>query len=196
MVIKHLKPPLFIMGLVIMLFALSIMVKQTFQRQVPSIEPAIQTTNTGSFKIFSPSFDNNATIPTAYTCNGANTNPPLIIENAPGNAKSFALIVRDRSASDNNSTQWTVWNIPVETTAIAENTVPEGAVQGVTDFGSSIYSGPCPARDTGNHKYSFELYALTDMLNIGPGANRDQLISAMNGLIIAKTHVTGEYKPN
>jgi len=193
MQVKHIRPPLFVMGIVIMVFSLGVIVKQTFKREVPAIDQAIQTTNTGPFALSSPAFNNGSAIPVAYTCKGANINPPLLIENAPGNAKSFALVVRDKDASDNNSVQWVVWNIPIEATAISENQLPEGAIQGVSDFGSNAYTGPCPTTNTGKHQYSFELYALSSTLNIDNNSNHDSLISAMNGLVLSKAKLTGTF---
>src|SRR5438309_392385 len=49
-------------------------------------------------KFFSPAFENNHMIPRTYTCDGKNTNPPLLFSNVPDNAKSLALIVDDPDA--------------------------------------------------------------------------------------------------
>ncbi len=38
--------------------------------------------------VSSPAFGNNQSIPSKYTCDGSNVNPPLTIENVPSEAKS------------------------------------------------------------------------------------------------------------
>jgi len=41
-------------------------------------------------KLSSPAFQNGGEIPKKYSCDGANVNPPLTIENVPSNTKSLA----------------------------------------------------------------------------------------------------------
>jgi Raf kinase inhibitor-like YbhB/YbcL family protein len=189
--IKHFRPPLLVFGLVILAATLVIMMKQTFRREVPSIEPAIQTIAGAEFSLSSPAFDNEAAIPAVYTCTGANINPPLNIENTPGNAKEFVLMMRDSDAPSGDWVYWVVWNIPVDTSAVLEHSLPAGAKQGTTDSGSVGYSGPCPAAGSGTHRYIFELYALNDTLSLDPTTKRAGVISAMNGKVIAKTQIAG-----
>lgn len=50
-------------------------------------------------KILSPVFLNNQPIPSKYTCDGENVNPPLSFLEVPENAKSLVLIVDDPDAS-------------------------------------------------------------------------------------------------
>lgn len=191
MEIKHLRPPLLIFGLVILAATLVIMMKQTFRREVPSIEPAVQTVEGAQFSLSSTAFENGATIPAIYTCSGANINPPLTIENIPGNAKEFVLIMLDPNAPTGDWVHWVVWNIPVDTSAILEHSIPAGAKQGTTDSGNTGYGGPCPGAGSGTHRYIFELYALNDTLELESETKRAGVISAMNGKVIAKTQLTG-----
>jgi Raf kinase inhibitor-like YbhB/YbcL family protein len=191
MEIKHFRPPLLVFGLVILAATLLIMVKQTFRREVPSVEQAVQTVVGAEFKLSSPAFDNGTAIPTVYTCTGANINPPLNIENIPGNAKEFVVIMHDPDASSGDLVHWVAWNIPVNNSAILEHSIPDGAKQGTSDFGNIGYSGPCPPAGSGTHHYIFELYALNDTLNLDTSTKRAGVISAMNGKVIAKTQLTG-----
>src|SRR4030067_188776 len=46
----------------------------------------------------SPAFENNKFIPSKYTCDGENVNPPLTIDGIPERTKSLALIIEDPDA--------------------------------------------------------------------------------------------------
>lgn len=167
------------------------MMKQTFTREVPSTEPAVQVIAGAELKLSSLVFEPGTPIPKVYTCAGANVNPPLTIENPPGNAKQFVLIMHDPNASDGDPVHWLAWNIPVDTTAIAEHSVPAGATEGTTGFGKTGYSGPCPALGTGTHNYVFDLYALNGSLTLDPQTKRAGVLSAMNGKVISRTQLVG-----
>lgn len=91
-------------------------------------------TKSDGLKITSPAFENNGYIPSKYTCDGTDSNPPLLIENVPAKAKSLALIVDDPDAPGGVWVHWVLWNIPAETKEIKENSVPAGAKQGLNDF--------------------------------------------------------------
>ena len=60
---------------------------------------------------------------------------------------------------------WMVWNIPPQTTEIAEGKELEG-VAGKNSWGKTGYGGPCPPK--GVHRYRFRLYALGVMLDLPP----------------------------
>lgn len=146
----------------------------------------------GALKISSPAFAHNGSIPAKYTCDGADTNPPLRIENVSGGAKSLALIVDDPDAPAGTWVHWVVWNIPAATGEIGENSVPPGAEQGKTDFGRNVYGGPCPP--SGTHRYFFKLYALNATLDLGPATTRKGLEKAMEGHVIDRAELVGVYK--
>lgn len=146
----------------------------------------------GTLKLSSSAFKHNDSIPSKYTCDGADVNPPLVIENAPLNAKSLALIVDDPDAPSGNWVHWVVWNIDPTTNEIRENTVPSGALQGINDFRRHDYGGPCPP--SGTHRYFFKLYALDMMLGLGPKANKAELERAMKGHVIAQVELIGLYR--
>lgn len=185
---KHIQAPVQTIGLVILVIALSLMVRQTFTRDVPSTVSPGNTAPTQQFKIASPVLTDGDTIPPTYSCQSANINPPLLIKDTPTNTKELVLVMRGQdSGTDSNKTHWLAWNIPPDTTAISENTVPEGAIQGTSDFGKVGYQGPCPADNTGKHRFVIELYALNDSIQLDATTTRDKLISAINGKVISKT---------
>jgi Raf kinase inhibitor-like YbhB/YbcL family protein len=141
-------------------------------------------------KISSSSFQNRGNIPSKFTCDGADANPALRVEEAPAEAKSLVLIVDDPDAPSGLFTHWLVWNIDPKTTEIAEGSAPKG-VQGKNDFGKSDYGGPCPP--SGSHRYYFKIFALDNELDLPAGSKRAQLDAAMKGHIIAQGELMGRY---
>jgi len=145
-------------------------------------------------KITSPAFKQNEYIPKKYTCEGADVNPPLVIENIPEKAKSLVLIVDDPDAPMGTWTHWVVFNIPCQGSVveIKENSIP--GVQGWNDFEQVNYGGPCPP--SGTHRYFFKMYALDTILNLKEGAKLNEVESAMKDHIIAKAELMGVYQKN
>lgn len=143
-------------------------------------------------KLLSSAFQNNAMIPSQYTCDGANLSPPLTIEGVPAGAKSLALIVDDPDAPAGDWVHWLVWNISPDTAEIPGNTVPAGAVQGTTDFGKPGWGGPCPP--SGIHHYQFKLYALDIELQLPTSTKKADLEKTMAGHILNSSILVGLYK--
>ena len=142
--------------------------------------------------ITSLAFQDNGTIPRQYTCDGEDISPPLVIENVPQETQSIALISDDPDASMGMWVHWVVWNIDPSTKEIAENAVPQGAVEGMNDFKKHAYGGPSPP--SGTHRYFFKVYALDTMLDISPNSQKSDLEKAMKGHILAEGQIIGLYK--
>jgi Raf kinase inhibitor-like YbhB/YbcL family protein len=153
------------------------------------------------FTIKSPAFAPNGAIPSKYTCEGADTSPPLEWSDAPDGTKSFALIVDDPDAPDPAKPQrvyvhWVVYDIPASATKLPENAaksgLPSGAGQGANDWGKQIYGGPCPP--IGRHRYFFKLYALDTQLKGLKNPTKSQLEKAMRGHTLDNTQLIGTYE--
>jgi hypothetical protein len=140
----------------------------------------------------SQAFPQNGMIPSEYTCDGADGNPPLTIRNVPSKSRSLALIVDDPDAPRGTWVHWVVWNIGVDTTEIPAKSVPAGSLQGTNDFGKQSYGGPCPP--SGTHRYFFKLYALDASPALKAGATKAQLEEAMKGYILGKAELVGLYR--
>ena len=143
--------------------------------------------------IISPVFRNGAAIPRQYSCKGQNVNPPLAIFNVPGKTQSLALIMHDPDAVSGDFLHWLMWDIPPGTESIAVNDVPVGAVQGRNGSGDNNYTGPCPTKGTGTHRYLFDFYALDTSVNLPSGSSRDQLEAAIKNHLIQKASLTGVF---
>jgi Raf kinase inhibitor-like YbhB/YbcL family protein len=138
--------------------------------------------------VSSPAFENNKFIPSKYTCDGDNVNPPLTIEGVPNETKSLVLIVDDPDAPMGTWDHWIVWNIP-PTSKIEENAVP--GTEGVNDFRKHSYGGPCPP--WGTHRYFFKVYAVDTKLDLSLNSRKKDVEKAMQNHILAKGELVGLY---
>jgi len=140
--------------------------------------------------ISSPAFASGQSIPSKYSCDGENTNPPLQIASVPAAAKSLVLIADDPDAPGGLFTHWLVWNIDPKTNSIGEGSAPNGT-QGKNGFGKLGYGGPCPP--SGTHRYFFKVFALDKTLELSAGASRKQLDAAMQGHVVGEGELMGRY---
>lgn len=146
-------------------------------------------TKTNTLKVFSTAFSHNGHIPSEYTCDGKDINPPLEVSDIPDGTKSLAIIVEDPDAPRGVFDHWLVWNIsPNE--AIAEKANP--GISGTNDFGNTGYGGPCPP--SGVHRYFFKVYALDTKLDLLDGADKNALLEAMADHILAQGEIMGLYQ--
>ena len=143
-------------------------------------------------KITSTAFTADAALPAKYTCDGDNVNPPLQISSVPAETKSLLLIVDDPDAPHGDWVHWLLWNIDPKTSEIAENSVPDGAIQGITDFGTAAWGGPCPP--SGTHRYFFKLYALDATLEISSSSKKADLEKALQVHLLDSAKLMGNYK--
>lgn len=139
----------------------------------------------------SPAFRDGEMIPSEFTCDGTDANPSLAFHGVPDGARSLVLIVDDPDAPGGTWTHWTLWNIPPSMKEIAEDSVPRGASEGMTDSGRSGWGGPCPPDR--EHRYFFRLFALDVSLDLRPGTPVGALRSAMEGHVLAEASLMGRY---
>ncbi|HEY8400932.1 MAG TPA: YbhB/YbcL family Raf kinase inhibitor-like protein [Cytophagaceae bacterium] len=142
-----------------------------------------------TMKISSPAFENEGKIPSVYTCDGANINPPLRVNNIPNGTKSLAIIMEDPDAPGGTFTHWVTWNIS------PHESLPEASaqgVEGVNDFNKYHYGGPCPP--SGRHNYIFKVYALDRDMYLSRDSERKALEMAMQGHIIGYGELKGWYE--
>jgi len=149
-----------------------------------------------AFELRSSAFENEKAIPSKYTCDGANVSPPLSWKDAPAGTKSFALIADDPDAPVGTWVHWVAWNIPGTSSFLSEGItpspkLPDGTMQGISDFRKPGYGGPCPP--SGTHRYFFKLYALDKTLNLQESSNKAALEAALKGSTLAQATLMGTY---
>lgn len=143
-----------------------------------------------TMKVTSPAFEHNQLIPSKYTCNGENINPPLVFYDVPDKTKSLVLIVDDPDAPLGTWVHWVVFNIPKETRSIHENSTSQG-IQAITSFGKPGYGGPCPP--SGIHRYFFKLFALDTVLSLTGKADKKTVEEVMQSHILSHAELIGLY---
>jgi Raf kinase inhibitor-like YbhB/YbcL family protein len=147
-------------------------------------------------KITSTAFKTQGIIPSRYTCEGDEINPPLHFSDIPQEAKSLVLIMDDPDVpkslkADGMWDHWVLFNILPSVQKIEENTTPL-CKSGMTTSGHTRYVGPCPPDR--EHRYFFKLYALDIMLNLPSGSTKKEVEKAMNSHILAQCELIGLYE--
>jgi len=133
-------------------------------------------------------------IPRKHTGEGEDVSPPLNWSGVPPQAKELALICDDPDAPRPKPwVHWVAYKIPAKATSLAEGSAG-GALEGPNDFGNQGYGGPMPPPGHGTHHYHFKLYALDTELDLGPGANKEKLLKAVQGHVIAEGELVGTYE--
>ena len=180
-------------------------------------QPAAAELAETGFQIGSPNFSEvrpKVRIPVRNTCYGENLSPPLFWSGAPDGTQSYALVAEDIDHETGTWVHWVLYNIPGGATELPEGVatdaevLPDGTVQGTNDERFLGYAGACPpaniisySRGGGEnyefgeppHRYYFRLYALDSVLELEPRATKGELLSAMDGHILAQTETFGKY---
>lgn len=151
-----------------------------------------------TFRLTSAAFGNDQAIPSAHSCDGDNTSPPLRWEGVPSGTRSLALVVRDPDAPAGDFTHWLLYDLPAAITELPsgkyDNTqFPLGGFEGSNSFGALGYGGPCPPPGA-PHRYVFTLFALNvPSLGLPAGASAASVEGAMSGKILEQARLVGLY---
>jgi Raf kinase inhibitor-like YbhB/YbcL family protein len=116
-------------------------------------------------KIILTSNDITTTVPSQFTCDGININPPLSWTKVPSGTESFVIIVDDPDAIPVTGfvfTHFAVVNLPKTLRELSAgqdfSLIPEAQVL-INDSHTIGWYGPCPPpRST--HRYRFTIYAI------------------------------------
>jgi hypothetical protein len=150
----------------------------------------------------SPAFSEGQVIPSRYTADGQDVSPALTWSGLPAGAKELALVVDDPDAPGSQPwVHWVIYKIPADATGLPEavgalSTLasPAGALQGRNSWDTVGYRGPAPPKGDGLHHYRFRLYVLGSCLELKAGLDRQQLLEAMSGQVVATGVLVGTYQ--
>lgn len=181
----------FLLPVLAVVILLAFLLQSSHQKTENKVETGVTPTAAlpNSMKITSSAFLNEQAIPQKYTCDGENTNPPLLFSDVPDGTKSLALIMDDPDAPVGTFVHWVLYNISAKEKGIGENSVPPSAKQAKNSAGKEGYVGACPPM--GTHHYFFKLYALDIMID--EAKDKAELEEKMKGHIVEKTELIGLY---
>jgi Raf kinase inhibitor-like YbhB/YbcL family protein len=152
----------------------------------------------GQITVKSSAFANMGMIPDKHSDYFQDISPELSWSGMPKNAKSLVLMMEDPDGSLKPVTHWIMANISPNVTGLPENVMKTekygDAMQGVNNTGKVGYYGPKPPPTDKPHNYHFQIFALDTKLNLPSGFNRQALLDAMKGRVIAKGEVVGMYQ--
>ena len=131
----------------------------------------------------------------SFGCSGKNISPQLSWGNAPAGTKSFAITVYDPDAPTGSGWwHWVVFNINKSIdnikTGASTKTMPEGAIESATSYGSKGFGGACPPEGDKPHRYIFTVHALnTDKIEQNADARPELIGFFINRHAIAKASI-------
>jgi Raf kinase inhibitor-like YbhB/YbcL family protein len=142
----------------------------------------------------SPTFNDGAFMPAKHHYRQGNRAPGFWFKEVPKETKSLALLCDDPDAPSGSWSHWVVYDMPPASIGIKEGmppnaVIPDVAHQGMNDYGSTGWGGPCPP--SGTHHYVFRLFALDIALGPRPGLKKAGLLEVIEGHVIEEARLTG-----
>lgn len=136
-----------------------------------------------------------------FGCKGENRSPALNWSNAPAGTRSFAVTVYDPDAPTGSGWwHWVVVNLPASAQGLPGSigkgeSLPEGAREIRTDYGTPGFGGACPPPGDKPHHYHFTVWALkVDSLALPDNATAAMAGYFLNANALGKATLTATYK--
>jgi Raf kinase inhibitor-like YbhB/YbcL family protein len=162
----------------------------------PENKPAVQHAKTTSFQLSSPAVADGGMLPVDFTGDGAAATLPLDWSGAPEGTKRFAVIMH-HIAPDQTKWYWILYNLSATTTALPRNVSSEVGVLGNNSVNGRTEYAPPHSKGPGEKTYIYTVYALSEPVSIAAApedVNRDVLLTAMKGKILATAELTTVYE--
>lgn len=137
-----------------------------------------------------------------FGCEGGNVSPDLAWSAGPEGTKSYAVTVYDPDApSGSGWWHWLVFDIPADVTELKVGagsadgeSLPAGARQGRSDFGTHDFGGACPPEGHGDHRYVFTVFALkAEKIEVPEDATAALIGFMLNANALATAEFTATY---
>ncbi|HEX8062384.1 MAG TPA: YbhB/YbcL family Raf kinase inhibitor-like protein [Allosphingosinicella sp.] len=150
-----------------------------------------ETRVSATFTLTARDFAQGAEIPLSFSDYGDNLSPSLAWSGLPEGARTLTIMMEDPDAvSARPFVHWLAWNVDPKAARLEHGSVTLGARLGRNGRGNPSYFGPHPSGG-GAHHYHFQAFALDSELPLKSGANREQLLAAMKGHVLAKADLVG-----
>ena len=159
--------------------------------------------------VTSSAFDHHGTVPEEYSAYGDNKSIDLSWSNLPAGTVQLALICDDPEVvtigmMETPFPHWVAYNIPASASGLPEGMATDAVVSGVAGLDGMInglngtsrsgYFGPRPPVNGHLHAYHFRVYAIDANLDLGEGLNKDELLAAIDGHVLATGMLMGHYE--
>jgi len=171
---------------------------QVFAQEIPE-----------TITVTSSVFDHHGTVPLEYSAYGDNTSIDLAWSNLPAGTVQLALVCDDPIVVEIGMmpepfVHWVAYNIPASASGLPAGLTSDAEVMGVEGLEGMInglngtsragYFGPRPPANGQLHAYHFRVYAVDADLNLAAGLNKDQLLAAIDGHVLATGMLMGHYE--
>ena len=171
------------------------------QSPTPLAFARLETATPAKVRVVVPALDTDASLPLPYSGYGKNIAPAVGWSGAPPGVRAWALMVEDPDGGPPTPViHWLAWNIPAALDGLPRGMHNEaepkrfpGLRQGVNSHGGLGWTGPHPPVGDPPHHYHVEVFALDRPLKLKGGADREALIRALKGRVLARGEATALY---
>ncbi len=162
-----------------------------------------------TISVTSSAFDHHGMVPEEYSAYGENKSIDLSWSNLPAGTVQLALICDDPEVVEIGMmpapfVHWVAYNIPANASGLPEDLTKDANVSGVSGLDGMInglngtrrpgYFGPRPPVNGHLHAYHFRVYAIDADLGLEAGLNKDELLAAIDGHVLATGMLMGHYE--
>ena len=148
--------------------------------------------NLGDLAITSSAFAHGDRLADKYAYSGENVSPPLAWTDVPEGTVELVVVCHDPDAPMvDGFTHWVLTGIDPGLSGLDEGT--DAGVAGTSTFGEEGYGGPAPPPGHGTHHYLFHLFALDQPSGLAAGAERSDVLAAIDGHIIEQARIVGTF---
>ncbi|MCW1430269.1 YbhB/YbcL family Raf kinase inhibitor-like protein [Novosphingobium sp. JCM 18896] len=157
-----------------------------------------------TLELSSTAFTSGGRLPVRFTADGEGRSPPLAWRGVPDAAVNLALLVEDADAPlPSPLVHALILNLPPGSPGIAEGAIvadgPEGEMRGDgSNVGRNSYMvegwlPPDPPPGHGAHDYVFQLFALSERVDVLGNPGRGEFMRAIEGRVLAAGLLVGTY---
>lgn len=147
-----------------------------------------------SIQVHSIAFDDGMDLPISCTADGVGAPPALSWRGTPEAAKSLVVICEDPDAPALDPfLHWLVYDMP----GVAEDLDAQSQHSyrlGKNGRDQAAFAPAAPPAGHGVHHYHFQVFALDTALELGAGAERDEVIDRMKGHVLGWGELVGTYQ--
>jgi Raf kinase inhibitor-like YbhB/YbcL family protein len=154
-----------------------------------------------SISVVSEAFANDTPMPARYTADGEGLSPPIGWRDLPPAAAEVVLIVEGAdSPTPIPVLHLIAWGLPAGPASLPEGAFPSkshpgrfGAL-GRNSFRKAEYLPPDPPPGHGHHRYVFQVFAVDRKFDLRPDTNKEELLRALDGHVLARGRLVGLYE--